>query len=70
VSTRIDEVIVEFGPCCFCGETITASEVDPCRVTVSTKTEKWQVWYCHASCFKGLLTHDPKFMGLFDPAKF
>ncbi len=44
---------VEFnGPCPFCGKLIDESEIDPCRVTVETKSGKWQVWYCHAECFK------------------
>ncbi len=63
-------VKVEWGPCCFCGRDISPSEIDPCSVTVSTRGTKWQVWYCHADCFKDRLNSEPKFIGLFDPAHF
>ena len=43
------------GPCCFCGEDIQPSAVDPCRVSVETAAGKWQVWCCHSACFKGVL---------------
>jgi hypothetical protein len=44
---------VKFGnPCCFCGEDIHSSELDPCRVTVETADGFWQIWFCHAACFK------------------
>jgi hypothetical protein len=46
---------VEFGPCCFCGEPIPMSEVDPCHLTITTARDKWQVWFCHAACFKSRL---------------
>jgi len=47
------EVEVNFnGPCLFCGELIEATEIDPCSLTVSTQKKLWQVWYCHADCFK------------------
>jgi hypothetical protein len=61
-----EEKDVRFGPCCFCGEQIDASEVDPCRVTVETSAAKWQVWFCHAECFKARLTDNP----MFEPAHF
>lgn len=57
---------VEWGPCCFCGELIAGSERDPCRVTVETRQEKWQVWFCHAACFKSRLAAG----SLFEPAHF
>ncbi len=41
-----------FGPCCFCGKDIALTNTDPCRITVETSSEKWQVWFCHAECFK------------------
>jgi len=47
------------GPCPFCGEFIADSEVDPCRVTVETKSGKWQVWACHAACFKAKIVENP-----------
>jgi hypothetical protein len=47
------------GPCPFCGEFIVDSEVDPCRVTVQTKSGKWQVWSCHAACFKARIVENP-----------
>jgi hypothetical protein len=49
---KIEAGQVEFGPCCFCGREIEKSKVDPCRVTVETSKDKWQVWFCHAQCFK------------------
>jgi len=57
---------VEWGPCCFCGQPIGDSERDPCRVTVETRQEKWQVWFCHAECFKSRLAPG----SLFEPAHF
>lgn len=59
---------VTFGPCCFCNQQISASDVDPCAVTVTTAAEKWQVWYCHAACFRDRLSKRPD--GFFDPAHF
>jgi len=61
---------VEWGPCCFCGSDIKASAVDPCRVQVSTAGGKWQVWFCHATCFKQRIQNPPEAPGLFDPAHF
>ena len=40
------------GPCPFCGEFIEENETDPCSLTVTTRKELWQVWQCHAQCFK------------------
>jgi hypothetical protein len=45
-----------FGPCCFCGEQIAATDVDPCSVTVATSQGKWQTWFCHAACFRSRIT--------------
>jgi hypothetical protein len=47
------------GPCPFCGEMIAHSDVDPCRVTVETSKGKWQVWSCHAACFKDKIVENP-----------
>jgi hypothetical protein len=47
------------GPCPFCGEFIEDSGLDPCSVTVTTKAGLWQVWYCHARCFKALVVENP-----------
>jgi len=47
---------IEWGPCCFCGRDIAKTDVDPCRVTVETSKGKWQVWYCHAACFKNRIS--------------
>ena len=44
-----------WGPCCFCGKDIAPSASDPCRVSLETAAGKWQVWFCHSACFKGLL---------------
>ena len=46
---------IVWGPCCFCVEAIPESEVDPCRRTVETSKGAWQVWFCHAECFKSRL---------------
>lgn len=47
------------GPCCFCGKMIEDSDVDPCSVKVETAGGKWQVWCCHALCFKALIAETP-----------
>jgi hypothetical protein len=59
---------VAFGPCCFCNEPIASSNTDPCRVTVSTTNDRWQVWYCHATCFRDRLFNRED--GMFEPAMF
>jgi hypothetical protein len=51
------ELETVLGPCCFCGKQIEPTNIDPCRVQVTTDTGKWQVWYCHASCFKERIVH-------------
>jgi ribonuclease HI len=61
---------IEWGPCCFCGLRIQPSSVDPCRVQVATASGKWQVWMCHAACFKQRITNPPEAPGFFDPAHF
>jgi hypothetical protein len=66
----VPEIKVEFGPCCFCGSSILASETDPCTVTVTTAQNKWQVWKCHGQCFRTHLIELPKYPGLFEPAHF
>jgi hypothetical protein len=65
-----DTVSIVFGPCCFCGKQIAETEIDPCQVTVSTATEKWQTWFCHGACFKERLAALPDSPGFFDPAHF
>ena len=61
---------VQWGPCCFCGLDIQPSDIDPCRVQVSTTRGKAQVWFCHAACFKQRIVDPPNAPGLFDPAHF
>ena len=61
---------VEWGPCCFCGDAIARTGPNPCRLTVETEQEKWQVWFCHAACFKARLVQRPELLGLLDPAHF
>jgi hypothetical protein len=63
-------VSIQFGPCCFCGRDIEKTSVDPCGVTVETSGGKWQVWKCHASCFRQKLAELPEAPGLFEPAHF
>lgn len=54
------EVKIDFGPCCFCGKRIESNSIEPCRLTVETQSGRWQVWWCHAECFKAQITklHD------------
>jgi len=59
-----------WGPCCFCAREISQSAVDPCRVTVETAAGKWQVWFCHAECFKQRLSSQPDVLGASPPAHF
>jgi hypothetical protein len=56
----MDESKVAWGPCCFCGKPIQPTSVEPCRLTVETQSGGWQVWFCHAECFKSQITklHD------------
>jgi hypothetical protein len=61
---------VEWGPCCFCGLPILPTSVDPCRVNVETAAGRWQVWFCHSSCFKERLSDRPDHMGMLAPAHF
>ena len=42
---------VAVGPCCFCGNPIEPTAIDPCRLTIETSENRWQVWYCHSTCF-------------------
>ena len=51
-------VKVAWGPCVFCGQVIAESGPDPCRITVETSEELWQIWFCHAECFKSRITKD------------
>lgn len=43
---------VTFGPCCFCGVSIAETKLDPCRIAVEPANGGFQVWFCHAACFK------------------
>jgi hypothetical protein len=52
----IKQQTIVFGPCCFCGESIHGNDIDPCRLKVETSSGNWQVWFCHAACFKNRLT--------------
>ena len=61
---------VKWGPCCFCAQEIAQTSTDPCRVTVETAGGKWQVWFCHAECFKKQLSGHPELQGMFPPAHF
>jgi hypothetical protein len=58
------------GQCCFCGNVINAEGPDPLEVNVTTATGKWQVWWCHAACFKAQITDPPGAEGYFAPAHF
>ena len=62
---------VQWGPCCFCGNDILANSVDPCSVEVKTSRGKWQLWVCHAACFKERLTDPPGYpKGFLGPQHF
>jgi len=61
---------VTFGPCCFCGQPIRETEIDPCRITVETRKQHWQTWHCHGACFKTKLTDPPEAPGFFELAHF
>jgi hypothetical protein len=37
-------------------------------VEPAEKEGKWQVWFCHAACFKDRLATLPDMPGFFDPA--
>ena len=69
-TSDIEEIRVGWSPCCFCGENIQKSDIDPCSVQVSTVAGKWQVWFCHALCFKSRLAHLPKHPHFLEPAHF
>ena len=47
---------------------IDATDVDPCRLIVETRTGKPQVWFCHVQCFKSKIVENP-YMDL-SPAHF
>ena len=49
---------------------IVTTNVDPRRLTLETVERKWQVWFCHSSCFKERLSDRPELMGMFSPAHF
>jgi hypothetical protein len=62
--------VVFGGQCCLCGFEIEATGMDPCEVTVTTASGKWQVWWCHGACFKAAITDPPDAPGFFEPAHF
>jgi len=64
------EPTTTFGPCCFCAQQIAQTATDPCSITVATRTDKWQVWFCHGECFKARLTDPLDSPGFFEPAHF
>jgi hypothetical protein len=65
--SKIDDIAeIKWGPCCFCGEQMNKSLVDPCRVTVETASGRWQLWFCHAECFRTRLVDEP----MLEPAIF
>jgi len=52
------EVKIGWGPCCFCGDEIAETEIDPCSITVETSKHEWQIWFCHGECFKSRLVKE------------
>ena len=45
--------------CCICGREIEQTKTDPCSIRVATTEGRDQLWFCHATCFRGTLTTDP-----------
>lgn len=56
--------------CCFCASPIANNANEPCQLVVTTNSGLWQVWYCHASCFKNRLGSMPDAPDFFSPAHF
>jgi hypothetical protein len=46
------------------------TKTDPCWVRVETAEAKWQIWHCHAACFRERLVDLPEMPGFFEPAHF
>jgi hypothetical protein len=57
--SKSNEQKIVWGPCCFCGEQIAETEIDPCSIAVETAGKKWQTWFCHAKCFRQRLAPIP-----------
>ena len=51
---------VNFSLCCFCGENISTTDIDPCQITVETVKVALQVWFCHSQCFKEKIVEHPE----------
>jgi len=66
----MSEERITWGPCCFCGKDIAPTEIDPCNVQVTTQMDRWQMWFCHALCFKQRLAHMPPDGPDLEPAIF
>ena len=56
--------------CCFCGDVIVISAVDPCSLVVTTRENNDQVWFCHSECFRKRLCDTPDGRVLFRPMFF
>ena len=56
--------------CCFCGTAVRNEEIDPCQLVVTTNSGQWQVWFCHARCFKSHLVSLPNAPDFFSPTHF
>ncbi|MEI9476062.1 MAG: hypothetical protein WCO26_05765 [Deltaproteobacteria bacterium] len=54
------------GRCCFCGQVVSETKVDPCRLTVENSRRLSQTWFCHAACFRRKIIGDPEL----EPAYF
>lgn len=52
--------------CCFCGEGIKSTNIDPCDLSILTNIDKSkdiqeeQVFYCHIVCFQNNLHEEMK----------
>ena len=60
------------GLCCFCGDGIARESDDWGHLTITHKGDesRWQLWYCHGSCFKQRLARAADVTDLFDPYFF
>ena len=69
-ASDIEEIRVGWSPCCFCGENIQKSDIDPCSVQVSAVTGKWQYGSATHSALSQDLAHLRKHSHFLEPAHF
>jgi hypothetical protein len=66
---RIDAVMQKISGwlCCFCGQEIEETDIDPCTFTIRTSRGNDQAYACHGICFKKHIASEPP---IFAPAHF